>query len=254
MAKFYLKFEHSILGEYPLDKKTVTIGRRPDNTIHIDHLSVSGRHARVEFENGVYVIYDHDSTNGTYVNGQPVAPRTILRDGDTIHIARHILSFVDEPPAKPAPKRVAGSQPEVFGDIARASTAAMPNKQPDATPTIKLSGEPATSDRTIAVKGPGARAARILVIDGKTDQKEYVLTGNLNVIGKAEMATIRLMRWFAPKVAANIHMRDGKFFLSAAEDQEPVLVNGEVQRGERELAEGDTFVVDGISMKFNYQP
>lgn len=248
MAKFYLKFEHSVLGEYPLDKKTVTIGRRPDNTIHIDHLSVSGRHARVEFENGAYVIYDHDSTNGTYVNGQPVATRTILRDGDTIHIARHILSFVDEAPAQ-AP--AAASQPGVPADLA--ATAA-PNRQPEATPTIKLMGEPGNPDKASTQKLAGARAGRVLVVDGKTDQKEYVLTGNLNVIGKAEMATIRLTRWFAPKVAANIHMRDGKFFLSAAEGQEPVLVNGEVQRVERELAEGDTFTVDGIAMKFNYQP
>lgn len=253
MAKFYLKFEQAILGEYPLDKKTVTIGRRPDNTIHIDHLSVSGRHARVEFENGTYVIYDHESTNGTYVNGQPVSSKTVLRDGDTIHIARHILSFVDETPAE-AREASAGPRPEVFGDMAGTSAPATSSRQRESTPTIKLTGEPANSpEKNAAIKSPGSKAARILIVDGKTDQKEYVLTGNLNVIGKAEMATIRLTRWFAPKVAANIHMRDGKFFLSAAEGAEPVLVNGEVQRSERELAEGDTFVVDGISMKFNYQ-
>lgn len=252
MAKFYLKYEQTILGEYPLDTKTVTIGRRPDNTIHIDHLSVSARHARVEFEKGEYVIYDHDSTNGTYVNGQPVGPRTILRDGDTIHIARHILSFVEDGAAK-AEAAAGQNTPEVFGKMAEAAaTPAIPHKAADATQTIRLTGEPV--DAPAGAGGKAAfRPAKIVVTDGKTDQKEYVLTGNLNVIGKAEMATIRLTRWFAPKVAANIHMRDGKFFLSAAEGEQPVIVNGEVQKSERELAEGDTFLVDGIAMKFSYQ-
>jgi hypothetical protein len=47
-------------------------------------------------------------------------------------------------------------------------------------------------------------SAPLTVIDGKTNQQHYVLSSKLSVIGKSEMASIRLKRWFAPRTAASI--------------------------------------------------
>ena len=42
------------------------------------------------------------------------------------------------------------------------------------------------------------------------------LSGKLTVIGKSDMASIKLKGWFAPKVAAVINKRDGKYFIAAS--------------------------------------
>src|SRR3989442_258164 len=51
------------------------------------------------------------------------------------------------------------------------------------------------------------RVPALKVLSGKTDQKEYVLSSKLTVIGKSEMATVRLRGWFAPDVAPQINKR-----------------------------------------------
>ena len=55
-----------------LTADVVTIGRMPDNTVQVDHHSVSAHHARLTLSNGNYKIRDLESTNRTCVNGVPV--------------------------------------------------------------------------------------------------------------------------------------------------------------------------------------
>lgn len=71
----------------PLDHYT-TIGRRDDNTIMIDDGFVSGSHAEIVFEHGAWWVQDLDSTNGTFVNNQPVRSRMRLADGDILQFGR----------------------------------------------------------------------------------------------------------------------------------------------------------------------
>ena len=91
------------------------------------------------------------------------------------------------------------------------------------------------------------------VLDGKTDERQYVLSGKLTVIGKSEMASIKLKGWFAPKVAATISRRDNKYFIAASEKAVKVKVNGAEITGQKELAEGDVVEVAGIKLSFSFQ-
>lgn len=66
--------------EYPLDVAQVYIGRAEGNRVMIDHVSVSRRHARLDFVNGQALLEDLQSATGTHVAGQrlnPGAPRAI---------------------------------------------------------------------------------------------------------------------------------------------------------------------------------
>lgn len=72
---------------FPLDHYT-TVGRHDENTIAIDDGFVSGSHAELVFDNGVWWIQDLDSTNGTFVNNQPVRARARVSDGDVVQIGR----------------------------------------------------------------------------------------------------------------------------------------------------------------------
>ncbi|MCC5887169.1 MAG: FHA domain-containing protein [Gammaproteobacteria bacterium] len=98
-GKLILSFNDQTVGEFPLDKEAVTIGRRPECDIHIDNLAVSGRHARVMTIAGSSFLEDLESTNGTFVNGKKVAKHP-LSNGDLIMIGKHALRFSMEAAAK----------------------------------------------------------------------------------------------------------------------------------------------------------
>ena len=68
---------------HELVEDLITIGRGPDNTIVINDPSVSTHHAELQRAGETYRLKDRDSTNGTQVNGIPVA-ETGLRFDDRI--------------------------------------------------------------------------------------------------------------------------------------------------------------------------
>ena len=83
------------IKEYLLDKECTTLGRMPGNDIIIDDSVVSGHHAKIITVQGKNYVEDLDSTNGTFVNSEKVT-RRLLRNGDTITLARYKLVFIHE--------------------------------------------------------------------------------------------------------------------------------------------------------------
>ena len=68
------------------------IGRDPGADIVVDDPEVSGRHARISWQDGAFRIEDLASTNGTLVNGQPVC-RGPLHHDDVLKLGRTLLRF-----------------------------------------------------------------------------------------------------------------------------------------------------------------
>ena len=87
---------------------------------------------------------------------------------------------------------------------------------------------------------------------GKTDQPQYTLTGKLTMIGKSDMASIKLKGWFAPKVAAVINKRDNKYFIASSEKDIKVKINSQEIAGQHELCEGDVVEVAGVKATFSF--
>ena len=71
---------------FAVAKASATIGRGQENTIRLDDLSVSRRHARIAYRQGGYWLSDLGSMGGTWVNGTRLnAPRRIAA-GEVIDI------------------------------------------------------------------------------------------------------------------------------------------------------------------------
>jgi len=71
---------------FAVAKASATIGRGQENTIRLDDLSVSRRHARIAYRQGGYWLSDLGSMGGTWVNGTRLnAPRRIA-PGEVIDI------------------------------------------------------------------------------------------------------------------------------------------------------------------------
>jgi len=81
---------------WPLEHKTLTIGRNADCDIVLDDRQISRLHARILWRGDHYEIEDLGSKNGTHLNGRDVVGAQPLRDGDEIQVAlRYKLAFVD---------------------------------------------------------------------------------------------------------------------------------------------------------------
>lgn len=77
---------------FPLVQTVVNIGRRQDNQLVIDDPRVSRVHAQLRAVKGRFILFDLDSTGGTFINDQRVVQGT-LYPGDVISLAGVPLVF-----------------------------------------------------------------------------------------------------------------------------------------------------------------
>jgi pSer/pThr/pTyr-binding forkhead associated (FHA) protein len=240
MAKLSLMFEDKLVKQVPIGSRPVTIGRSPDNDLPVDNLAVSTYHARVYFEGGRLVVEDMDSLNGTFVNDLRVE-RATLHDGDSIWIGKHHIK-VD-----------ATADTAIPWDTGRKAIA------PKINETMVLDTK-ARRDMLQQAAAMGERSqfspgrmkmGTLVVLNGKVDQKEYILTNKLTVIGKSPMATVRLRGWFKPKMAAQINQRDDGYYLGTG-DKVP-SVNGAPIAGPVRLNDGDLIEICGVRMNFLFR-
>jgi pSer/pThr/pTyr-binding forkhead associated (FHA) protein len=75
-----------------LGKPTITIGREVGRDIVIDDPTVSRAHAELSYMNGVWMIRDNNSSNGTFVNGVRVTSQ-VLHPGDTVQFGSSRFRF-----------------------------------------------------------------------------------------------------------------------------------------------------------------
>jgi len=98
---YLLVWTEAGMAAFPMPRAgRVSIGRSADCDVHVDHVSVSRRHAEIEVADGTLVIRDFGSANGTFVEGKRIG--------------------VDEPrPLEPGQSALVGS---VTLSVQRAST------------------------------------------------------------------------------------------------------------------------------------
>jgi pSer/pThr/pTyr-binding forkhead associated (FHA) protein len=256
MAKLFLKFEQAVLKEIPLSQGVTTIGRLPDNLIQVDNLAVSGHHAKIYWDNEKYIIEDNNSLNGTYVNNARVNRRA-LKDGDNVLIGKHILSFREdwrEDRSGQAAKAIPQAPLAKLDPTVPLDAMGIKDRLSMATPAqAGIAEGGASPTRQYSTISSPEKTGTLTILSGKTDDTHYVLNNKMNVIGKSEMASIKLKGWFSPKMAALISKRENGYFIAASEKNIKVKINGEEIAGQRALAEGDVIEVAGIKMTFGYQ-
>jgi diguanylate cyclase (GGDEF)-like protein len=84
---------------FVLERNELTIGREGNVHILLDDRAVSRLHATLRHAEGnTFIIEDHNSTNGTYVNGERIRSK-VLSDGDKVQIGTTVIlkfSYHDE--------------------------------------------------------------------------------------------------------------------------------------------------------------
>lgn len=95
----------------------MSVGRRPNNALCVNHRTVSGLHAQLTMIDEDLLLEDMQSTNGTLVNGVRLHGNTLLNDGDVVHFGQTIFSVAQSvhtpsTPGKFSNKTFVASHPE----------------------------------------------------------------------------------------------------------------------------------------------
>lgn len=188
-------------GRQELGASVVTIGRRACNTIVLHDTQASSLHAELRPDGAGYVIVDLGSTNGTRVNGQPVAAHThhALHAGDVITIGDTALT-VELASAQPPPtarldapalaafaptQRVAATPIDVASPPAPASPPPRPDYRATAAAPPAYAPQPPYRAGPIIQAPPAKKSAstrRILFIVGGSLALALVVCVTLGVV------------------------------------------------------------------------
>ena len=143
---------------FVLDRDRLTIGRDPNNDIVINDPQVSRQHARIRRQEGLTMIEDMGSTNGTFVNGMRLANPHTLAPGDSISLGDAVtLTYYEAAVATTeplgGPPTVVGMQPgyEPPPTPPPAYTSAPPPPSPPVSPPAVHPDEEAQSKRWVLV-------------------------------------------------------------------------------------------------------
>lgn len=103
MASLSQLVDNVVVNTFELTQPEIRIGRKADNDLHIDEISVSGYHAVIEAVPNAYLdgtvdyfITDRDSTNGTFVNEIRIDGRQRLNSQDMVRVGWNEFRFIDE--------------------------------------------------------------------------------------------------------------------------------------------------------------
>lgn len=96
-----------IVGQLlPLDKPTITVGRRGDQELVIPEATVSGAHAILRWQSGSWIIEDQGSTNGSYADhNYDRKTQVALMHGGEAQIGELRIKLVSFAPDSPQHKR-----------------------------------------------------------------------------------------------------------------------------------------------------
>lgn len=239
MPRLLLRFNAAVIKEIPVDKTSLTVGRKPDNDIVIDNPAVSGHHCRIVLQGETYFVEDLESTNGTLVNEKRIM-RAGLHHNDVVQIAKHSLLFVEDQAPADAPPPAEAKAPEPD------ATMQMPPEKLEALAKASSSGGTVGPEKK-------EKLGALRVLKGMVDAAEYELKGLSTYIGKSDRVQIPIkgggLFGSAPEVAASIHRKPEGYVLVAVKEGYPTI-NGQSVTGQTALKDGDIIECGGTALQF----
>jgi pSer/pThr/pTyr-binding forkhead associated (FHA) protein len=121
-----------VIGEFPWQQGSLTIGRDQARSIVLPNKTASRKHARLDLINGMPVVVDEGSANGTQVNGATIKGPTRIDESSKVDIGefRIVLQRAQE---EDDGERTVMMKPKGFG-VVPPRPAAPPPPPPRAAP------------------------------------------------------------------------------------------------------------------------
>ena len=231
-AHLALSFNSSVLGEFPLDKERITIGRRPENDIQVDNLAVSGQHCAIITILNDSFLEDLDSTNGTFVNGKLVKKHA-LKNGDVVSIGKHELKYVNDEASKEEDfQKTMVIRPGMASHAAAAAQARV-------APASEGAASDSRSPPPLQPPGEaGLPLGKIQVLSGPGAGKELELRKALITLGRPGVQVAVITR------------RPQGYFITHVEGNQPIVNGDEIGSQAHPLNNHDVIELANVKMEF----
>jgi len=232
MATIQIIFNGDVIQERELTKEVMTIGRKKDNDIQLDNLSVSGHHAKILTVSNDSFIEDSNSTNGTYLNGSLINKKP-LTHSDIIRIGKHEIKYVNEN----------AQSSDVFGKTMIINPDSDGMQETEGNAAIDLSVSRLAAEIASSDKGNiSQKQAKIRLTSGTNLGKELSLTKVLTTLGNPGV-----------QVAAITRRPTGYFLIyidGGDNTGRPKVNNKEIGSSAHALKNSDEIEVAGVKMCF----
>lgn len=223
MPRLILSMDGLVLKEMVLDKERTTIGRKPHNDIQIDNLAISGDHAAIVTILNDAFLEDMNSTNGTYVNGQPVK-KHVLKNSDVIELGKYRLKFLTDSSASAAQEQDVG--------------VTFPQPAPEETDAAGLATTGAEASGQ-ASPGSSPTLGVVQILSGAHAGRTLELSKSLTTLGKPGFQVAVITR------------RPHGYFITHVEGTVFPVVNGRsLDAQAHRLNEHDIIEIAGVKMEF----
>ncbi|MGA2490249.1 MAG: FHA domain-containing protein, partial [Anaerolineales bacterium] len=153
-----------------LSQKELVIGRTAPAGLIIAHPEVSRRHARVVYQQRNYILEDLGSSNGTFINGQPLRGPQVLTNGVEIQMGTQVRLVFNQQPI--------GDQ-----SAAKTTVASVPSLQEDQSDKTMMDSDLTTSAVQASISDV---PPNLLVTIAGQDTKTYTLTKDRITLGRAD--------------------------------------------------------------------
>jgi hypothetical protein len=159
-------------------EREVVIGRSRSCELTLQADQASRRHAAVRFDDDQFLVRDLGSTNGTFVNGEPLSAERVLQAGDRIEIGGTLVTFcqVDE------------AMEDAMHDQGEGETILMSRPRIGASEALRGNFEEIPSFAVLQILEMGSQTGLLSVESGDGDGSMWLENGRLihAVTGKSE--------------------------------------------------------------------
>ena len=234
MPKLVLSMDGLVLKEITLNKERTTIGRKPINDIQIDNLAISGQHAVITCILDDAFLEDQNSTNGTYVNGQPIK-KHVLQNNDVVELGKYRLKFIADTLSESIPTTDLVETVALKPFDIREEPEPEPARRPLATETLLLPTDAFAQAEASINNQQGV----IRVIGGANVGRELPLTKPLTTLGKP-----------GHQVAVISRTPHGHFITHVEGPTQPIVNGQTIGTEAHQLSNRDTIEIAGVKMEF----
>lgn len=263
MYKLIIEDDEGKTTVVPLIRDEITIGRKEGNTIRLTERNVSRRHAKLVKSNGTVFIEDLTSYNGIKVNGDRIAGRAPVNEGDRVQIGDYQLALkLDKTStasgnhSNPTTQNVA---PPTLPSAAPANemleqkttpfmkeNGAAPASMLDLAPTVQTPIQPTAPP---PISGQQEAPARLVVVSSNFAGQEFVLDKAAVVIGRTDENDVVINHRSISRHHAKIVREGGHYHIVDLQSANGVRVNGE-EYGKVELRKGDHVDLGHVRLRF----
>jgi pSer/pThr/pTyr-binding forkhead associated (FHA) protein len=258
MYKLIIEDDEGKTTVVPLIRDEITIGRKEGNTIRLTERNVSRRHAKLVKSNGSVFIEDLTSYNGIKVNGDRIAGRAPVNEGDRIQIGDYQLALKLDKAQSATTAAPTAPHAQVPAPGATGTPGSEMSDQ-KTTPFVKGDGTPAsTLELAPTVQTPMAPTqtlpaadapARLVVVSSNFAGQEFVLDKAAVVIGRTDENDVVINHRSISRHHAKIVREGGHYHIVDLQSANGVRVNGE-EYGKVELRKGDHVDLGHVRLRF----